>query len=160
MEYLPWVYTIVLGTEISLSTMKIQKESIFFLSLPTHSGCHTLLSPQYPLTQSTRILVLQPFIKASTIRGPWLRLNSQLDSGQREWRQAKTALTASVSPIVTCSENRTFTGLDLSLAFFAALMKADLGDWKKNKGLVSSPFLCNISYDVFLNTSGAGGSHL
>jgi hypothetical protein len=46
-------------------------------------------------------------------------------------KDAKAGLTASVSPMATCSENRTFTGLDLSLAFFAALMKADLGDWKK-----------------------------
>lgn len=42
----------------------------------------------------------------------------------------EAALTASVSPTATCSENRTLAGLDLSLAFFAALMKADLGDWK------------------------------
>lgn len=51
---------------------------------------------------------------------------------------AKAALTASVSPTATCSENRTFAGFHLSLAFFAALMKADLGDWKKNRGPVSS----------------------
>lgn len=41
-------------------------------------------------------------------------------------------LTGSVSPTVTCSENRTFAGLDLSFAFLAALMKADLGDWKES----------------------------
>lgn len=33
--------------------------------------------------------------------------------------------------IMTSSEKRTLTGLDFNLAFFAALIKADLGDWKK-----------------------------
>lgn len=32
--------------------------------------------------------------------------------------------------IITSSEKRTLTGLDFNLAFFAALIKADLGDWK------------------------------
>lgn len=48
------------------------------------------------------------------------------------------ALTGSVSPMVTCSEKRTFTGLDRSFAFLAALIKADLGDCKENTRQISS----------------------
>lgn len=62
------------------------------------------------------------------------RLTLAKDRGE----EGEAALTACVSPTATCSENRTFTGLDLSLAFFAALMKADLGDWKKSRAPVSS----------------------
>jgi len=46
--------------------------------------------------------------------------------------EQQAALTGSVSPTVTCSEKRTLAGLDLSFAFLAALMKADLGDWKES----------------------------
>lgn len=53
-------------------------------------------------------------------------------SGAMGGQQA--GLTGSVSPTVTCSEKRTFAGLDLSFAFLAALMKADLGDWKESAG--------------------------
>lgn len=88
-----------------------------------------------------------PFIMLSTLRssrwatGPEGYFDSLADSGQGLRGGGESSLTASVSPTATCSENRTFTGLDLSLAFFAALMKADLGDWKKQRGLMSSPYL-------------------
>lgn len=49
-------------------------------------------------------------------------------------QEGRAGLTGSVSPTVTCSENRTLAGLDLSFAFLAALMKADLGDWKESTG--------------------------
>lgn len=44
--------------------------------------------------------------------------------------QAGTAavLTASCPLMMTSSAKRTFTGFDFSLAFLAALIKADLGD--------------------------------
>ncbi|KAL0588653.1 hypothetical protein AAY473_039665 [Plecturocebus cupreus] len=54
---------------------------------------------------------------------------------------------------VVTSENRTLTGLDLSLAFFAALMKADLGDWKKNRELMESRSVTR------LECSGAISAH-
>lgn len=47
-------------------------------------------------------------------------------------------LTGSVSPMVTCSEKRTFTGLDRSFAFLAALIKADLGDCEEKRRPMSS----------------------
>lgn len=40
-------------------------------------------------------------------------------------------LTDTCPLMMTSSEKRTFTGLDFNLAFFAALINADLGDWKK-----------------------------
>lgn len=48
------------------------------------------------------------------------------------------ALTGSVSPMVTCSEKRTFTGLDRNFAFLAALIKADFGDCKEKTRQMSS----------------------
>lgn len=39
------------------------------------------------------------------------------------------SLTGTCPLIMTSSAKRTLTGLDFSLAFLAALMKADLGDW-------------------------------
>lgn len=38
--------------------------------------------------------------------------------------------------MMTSSEKRTLTGLDFNLAFFAALINADLGDWKKTKHFI------------------------
>lgn len=46
-------------------------------------------------------------------------------------KRLKIALTETWPLIMTSSENRTLTGLDFNLAFFAALINADLGDWKK-----------------------------
>lgn len=40
-------------------------------------------------------------------------------------------LTGTCPLMITSSAKRTLTGLDFSLAFLAALMKADLGDWRE-----------------------------
>lgn len=45
-------------------------------------------------------------------------------------------LTDTCPLMMTSSEKRTFTGLDFNLAFLAALINADLGDWKKENILL------------------------
>lgn len=77
-----------------------------------------------PVTVVSTMLFLPPFPDLSCTFG-WnaqycLRLNS--------W-----TLTDTWPLIITSSEKRTLTGLDFNLAFFAALIKADLGDWKKRR---------------------------
>lgn len=41
-------------------------------------------------------------------------------------------LTGTCPLMMTSSAKRTLTGFDFSLAFLAALIKADLGDWDEN----------------------------
>lgn len=95
---------------------------MFASSLNVQGLCTPYIPPS-----SSGTLPLQPFCDIIYYEVPQTgtaRLILTKDRGEA----VKAALTASVSPTATCSENRTFTGWDLSWAFFAALMKADLGD--------------------------------
>lgn len=74
-----------------------------------------------------------PFIKAPTARRPDWDLNSQVDSGQGERREAKAVLTASVSPTATCSEKSDLCRIGPQLGLLCSADEGRFGRLEKEQ---------------------------